>query len=358
MSVSDPRSSRAALPPGPDWASLFEDSLSAGDRLRAAQLLGACAADSGLQLRQIVGGVLAAAAAHWHGGDATATAAQVHANAAALIGVTQRMLDAVLDGYARQARAELDRHDDERTAFINDLLTGRADPGRLAERAGRYGIRLSATHTVLVGRADGLNAEIAHRVDAALAARFGEGNTVTTLRNGELVCISAGGLRGIDAEFAHLLLNELGAGRWQVAVGRTLQGLHGLAASLEEAHNALEHAAKLGFTAPLLNAADLLVFPVLLRDRDAINDLVSTVLGPLTAARGGARPYLDTLGVLFDNQGNYTATARDMHLSVRAVTYRLDRIRDLTGYHPGESTQRFTLHAAVLGARLLGWPPV
>jgi DNA-binding PucR family transcriptional regulator len=60
--------------------------------------------------------------------------------------------------------------------------------------------------------------------------------------------------------------------------------------------------------------------------------------------------------VLFDNQGNYTATARHMHLSVRAVTYRLDRIRDLTGYHPGEPTQRFTLQAAVLGARLLGWP--
>jgi DNA-binding PucR family transcriptional regulator len=94
----------------------------------------------------------------------------------------------------------------------------------------------------------------------------------------------------------------------------------------------------------------------LLRDREAITDLVTPVLGPLTEARGGARPYLETLTVLFDNQGNYTATARQLHLSVRAVTYRLDRIRSLTGYHPGEPTQRFTLHAAVLGARLLDWP--
>jgi hypothetical protein len=45
----------------------------------------------------------------------------------------------------------------------------------------------------------------------------------------------------------------------------------------------------------VLNAADLLVFPVLLRDRDAIVDLVTTVLGPLTTARGGAQPYLDTV---------------------------------------------------------------
>ncbi|MER7469704.1 helix-turn-helix domain-containing protein [Micromonospora sp. NPDC000018] len=190
----------------------------------------------------------------------------------------------------------------------------------------------------------------------ARLAVFGEGNTLTTLRDGDLVCISAGGLRGVAAELAHLLIAEVGADGWQIAVGRAHPGLPGLAASLDEARNTLDHAAKLGFTTPVLNAADLLVFPVLLRDRDAITDLVTTVLGPLTNARGGAQPYLDTLTVLFDNQGNYTATARQMHLSVRAVTYRLDRIHDLTGYHPGEPTQRFTLHAAVLGARLLGWP--
>jgi DNA-binding PucR family transcriptional regulator len=98
------------------------------------------------------------------------------------------------------------------------------------------------------------------------------------------------------------------------------------------------------------------VFPVLLRDREAITDLVDTVLGPLRTARGGPHPYLETLSVLLDHQGNYTATARALHLSVRAVTYRLDRIQTLTGYHPGDPTQRFTLHAAVLGARLLDWP--
>ena len=124
---------------------------------------------------------------------------------------------------------------------------------------------------------------------------------------------------------------------------------------MEEAADALDLAGRLGFTAPVLRAADLLVFPVLLRDRDAITDLVTTVLGPLREARGGPRPYLETLTALFDNQGNHTATAREMHLSVRAVTYRLERIRALTGFHPAEPTQRFTLQTAVLGARLLGW---
>jgi DNA-binding PucR family transcriptional regulator len=122
--------------------------------------------------------------------------------------------------------------------------------------------------------------------------------------------------------------------------------------------NTLELARRLGFTVPVLQAADLLVFPVLLRDREAITDLVTSVLGPLVTARGGPAPYLATLDALFENQGNYAATARELHLSVRAVTYRLDRIRALTGYHPGEPTQRFTLQTAVLGARLLGWPDV
>ncbi|MBQ0904187.1 CdaR family transcriptional regulator [Micromonospora sp. U21] len=330
----------------------------ASARLQAAVNLGARAADDGLKLRELVAGVLDAATAHWSAtpvGTAD-TATTLHARAETLLDTARGLLTAAVDGYTRQNRAELDRHDSERAVFVNDLLTGRADPGDLAERAHRYGIRLSASHTVLTARAASLTPGITHRIDVALASRFGEGNTLTTLRDGDVVCISAGGLRGIAAELAHLLLTELGAGNWQIAVGRTHPGLHGLATSLDEARHTLDHAAKLGFTAPVLNAADLLVFPVLLRDRDAITDLVTTVLGPLTAARGGAEPYLETLTLLFDNQGNHTATARQMHLSVRAITYRLDRIRDLTGYHPGEPTQRFTLQAAVLGARLLGWP--
>jgi DNA-binding PucR family transcriptional regulator len=41
---------------------------------------------------------------------------------------------------------------------------------------------------------------------------------------------------------------------------------------------------------------------------------------------------------------------------VRAVTYRLNRINKLTGKDVNDPTERFTLEAAVLGARLLDWP--
>ncbi len=41
---------------------------------------------------------------------------------------------------------------------------------------------------------------------------------------------------------------------------------------------------------------------------------------------------------------------------MRAVTYRLQRVEDLLGRDPSDPAGRFALHAAVLGARLLGWP--
>jgi len=85
-------------------------------------------------------------------------------------------------------------------------------------------------------------------------------------------------------------------------------------------------------------------------------DLVQSVLGRLVEARGGAEPLLATLDAYFATGGITTETARRIHLSVRAVTYRLERIKTLTGYDPTDPTQRFTVHTALLGARLLGWP--
>ena len=48
--------------------------------------------------------------------------------------------------------------------------------------------------------------------------------------------------------------------------------------------------------------------------------------------------------------------ARQLSLSVRALTYRLERIRILTGSDPADPLHRYTLQTAAIGARLLGWP--
>jgi DNA-binding PucR family transcriptional regulator len=93
-----------------------------------------------------------------------------------------------------------------------------------------------------------------------------------------------------------------------------------------------------------------------MRDQPAIADLVHAVLNPLVESRGGAAVLLETLDAYFATGCVATETALRLHLSVRAVTYRLDRVRALTGFNPADPKHRFTLHAAVLGARALGWP--
>ncbi|NED90470.1 PucR family transcriptional regulator, partial [Streptomyces sp. SID11233] len=107
---------------------------------------------------------------------------------------------------------------------------------------------------------------------------------------------------------------------------------------------------------PVLHAEDLLVFPVLTRDRQAMYDLMDTVLGPLEEARGGAGPLLVTLREYFEAGCVSAEAARRLNLSVRALTYRLERIRTLTGLDLSDSLDRYSLHTAVIGARLFGWP--
>jgi sugar diacid utilization regulator len=152
-------------------------------------------------------------------------------------------------------------------------------------------------------------------------------------------------------------LNRMQYGRpWQIALGRHYPGAYGIARSYEEARDGLRMAARVHVTTPVIRAEDLLIYRVLTRDQPAIVDLVRTVLGPLNAARGGVGPLLETLDTYFATGGVATETAARLHLSVRAVTYRLGRVRALTGYSPSDPAHRFTIQAAVLGAKLLGWP--
>jgi len=107
---------------------------------------------------------------------------------------------------------------------------------------------------------------------------------------------------------------------------------------------------------PVVNAHDLIVYRVVLRDQPAIVDLVHTVLSPLVQARGGAAPLIDTLEAHFDTGGVATESAKRLHVSVRTVTNRLHRVKVLTGYNPSDAADRFALQPAVLGAKALNWP--
>ncbi|HZF88844.1 PucR family transcriptional regulator [Streptomyces sp.] len=307
------------------------------------------AAEAGIGLRAVVRAHLAAAQ--------RVRPALPQADADHLLAAVEQAVDAFAEGHERAQHVAMRQQEAARREFIDDLLYGRSDLGRLAERAERFGLLLSHAHAVAVAQgrepySDGY--EVTRTVESSLAARFGNRRILLTTKDGRLICVAPADEPDVLAHFAKQAYAATDGG--QVAIGRSHPGAGGVVHSYEEALNALDLAARMNLEDPVLYAADLLVYPVLTRDRQAMADLVRTVLGPLQQARGGAKPLLDTLTAYFDSGCVTAQAARRLALSVRAMTYRLDRIHRLTGADPGDPVQRYTLQTAVVGARLLDWP--
>ncbi|MFE6484443.1 PucR family transcriptional regulator [Streptomyces sp. NPDC057757] len=316
------------------------------DELDSRRALGERAAEAGYGLRVLVGAHLAAARANW---PSTASESSLAA--------VEQAVDAFAEGYERAQLLAVRQEEAARREFIDDLLYGRSDLGLLAERAERFGLRLSHVHAVAVARGESGYDEgdaVPREVERALIGRFGDRSILVTTKDGRLVCVAPGDQDDVLAYFAKRAHAATEGG--QVAVGRPRPGPGGVVHSYEEALNALDLAERLELDAPVLYAADLLVYPVLTRDRQAMADLVLSALGPLRQARGGAKPLLDTLTAYFDSGCVAAEAARRLSLSVRALTYRLDRIHRLTGANPADPVHRYMLQTAVIGARLLDWP--
>jgi sugar diacid utilization regulator len=301
------------------------------------------AAEDGRGLAELVDETLEAAGRAWEGEPVNA------ASMAAL----RAAVAALAAGHGRAYRERLRREEEGRREFVADLLSSRSDLGRLAEHAERFGLNLACAHVVAVAEGDGydLDDPPVRALERQLLGRFGEQEVLLAVKHGRLVCIVPSG-PGEDA--AVKAFADLAQGR-RVVVGRPHSGPGGVVHSYEEARSALEQAGQLGLPGRLLHSADLLVLPVLLRDRDALEELVRSVVGPLRNARGGAEPLLETLTAYAESRYVAAEAARRLGLSVRALAYRVARVVRLTGLDPDDALQRYTLETAVFGARLLGW---
>ncbi|MFB6813761.1 PucR family transcriptional regulator [Streptomyces sp. NPDC056347] len=340
-----------------DYARILADVAATGrrltrDELEGHRLLGKGAAEDGFQLRALVSRHLLETRAAWPlgpGADAVSTDS--------VLAAVEQAVDAFAEGFERAQRMTVRREEAARREFIDDLLYGRSDLGRLAERATRFGLRLSRAHAVAVATGPEAYTEtdsVPRTVETALLTRFSGRKILLTTKDGRLVCIAPGSQPDVLRFFAKQSHAATNGGR--VAVGRPHHGPGGVVHSYDEALEALDLAERMALDDPVLYAADLLVYPVLTRDRQAMADLVRSELGPLQKARGGAEPLLKTLNVYFEAGCVAAETARRLSLSVRALTYRLERIHQLTGSDPADPMHRYTLQTAVIGARLLDWP--
>ncbi|MEV6332003.1 PucR family transcriptional regulator [Streptomyces sp. NPDC051909] len=260
------------------YAEILADSCATGRRLTREELdglraRGERAAEDGLGLRPLVRAHLTAARASHPG---LPEAAHRH-----LLAVVEQAVDAFTEGHERAQRLAVRQEEAARREFVDDLLYGRSDLGRLAERAERFGLLLSHAHAVAVAEgpepyADGY--PVSRSVESSLVARFGNRRILITTKDGRLICVAPADEPEVLAYFAKLAYGATDGGH--VAIGRAHPGAGGVVHSYEEALNALDLAARMDLDAPVLHASDLLVYPVLTRDRQAMADLVVSVLGP------------------------------------------------------------------------------
>jgi sugar diacid utilization regulator len=379
VSVAEAASKDAGVPPDllGDYLSMLAAATVAGRRPHARELdaiggLGRQAAQDGVPSSSIVNLYLSAAWRLWRELPKVSRsddAEVVRAAAEAVLRVVDDAIAALVDGYQTAQRQLIRREVSLRRELVDDLIRGDADVAGLLERAEPFGLDLGRAHVITLGAPSQRlpDSEVAvSSVERMVLDHFADRDVLVATKDGMLVVLSPAvphpSLRnrppGRDlAELVHAQLEQLPAGApWRVASGRPYPGAYGVARSYEEAREAVALAYRLKLATPIVRTRDFLVYRVLVRDHVAIRDLVHEVLSPLLEARGGAEPLLDTLEAYFAAGEVATEAARRLHLSVRAVTYRLDRVKEITGHDPADPTERFTLYTAVLGARLLGWP--
>lgn len=337
--------------------------------------VGRQAALDGVNLPSLVDGFLSASRIIWvqsvdHPvGDRRLARQELLATGEAIFRAADAALAAVARGFGLARRSMVRHQESERREFIDDLLAGSTDTAAVVSTAERFGLQITAPHTVVValaGESFRDNPAVVVELETRLRSPFPRRDMLVATKDDRLVVVLGehGGRELPLAEDDRLVKALLDEVRRRVddeqpvrlSVGPALEGPAGISASYRAARQGADLAQRLSWPDPVVRPRQVAVYEVLLRDRQALTSLVRSVLSPLTTARGGAAPLLLTLLAYLECGGVATETARQMSLSVRAVTYRLGRIKTLTGWDPTNPAHWLTLHTAAEGARLLGWP--
>ena len=363
-----------------DYLPILADAATSGRapkraELDAVRLQGRHAAESGVPVGRGVDLYLSAARRVW--AELPAVIRQrdynaVRAAAEALLQVVDEAVASFADGHAEAGRELIRKEEALRRDLVDDLLRGDAHLSELVGRAEPFGLDLTRAHQVALAQPRQRLPSIAAAISSlerVVLDRFGDRDVLVATKDGLVVVIALAEATGAPdtsmglattgnlGKTVHSELSRLRRGSpWRVAIGRAHPGAYGIARSYEEARDGLTMAARMHLDSPIVETRDLLTYRVLARDQPALTDLVYSVLHPLRQARGGAGPLVETLAAYFDCGCVATAAAARLHLSVRTVTYRLDRVKSLTGFDPLDPAHRYTLHTAVLGAKLLDWP--
>ena len=364
-----------------DYLPLLADAAVSGRRPKRAELdavglLGRRAAEQGISAGRVVQLYLSAARRLWQDLPMVVRSRDreaVRAAAAAVLQVVDDAVATLAEGYAVARRDLVRREETLRRELIDDLLRGDSDLGALVERAEPFGLDLARVHQVALAapsrRLPDADAAIS-ALEAVIFDRLGDRDVLVATKDGLLVVLApadaaqpAGSSPAPDAgsELGRLMHRELEP----AAARASLAGRGRPAAPRPVRHRPLLRGGPRGADhgRPAARGQPRSSTPTTCSSTGcccATSPPSSTWCTPCSArcvqARGGAGPLLATLEAYFATGGVATESAKRLHVSVRTVTYRLDRVKALTGYDPADPAHRFTLQAAVLGAKVLNWP--
>jgi hypothetical protein len=336
-------------------------------RVERYQAQGATAAREGVALSALVDLYLSASWRLWReiphltAGPSGVSPAPLLDAGEGMLRTTDDVVAAVAAGYQHANSALLSQSAATRREFVDDLLASHGRVGELAERALAFGLLLGARHRVAVlhrvdERIDETNVLLGYASEACRGLP-GSPPFLATSKDGNLIVVIEGGeqlTREAVAVVAKMLRRA--APDLVLGVGRSRPGESGPMRSFREATECLRLAERLPVDPAGAYADDLLIYLGLARDPALLEDLVSNVLTPLEALRGGPQDGVTTLQAYVDHRGSATATAQALHLSVRGLTYRIERIQALLSQDLDTPRDRLTVELALLAATLLDWP--
>jgi sugar diacid utilization regulator len=232
--------------------------------------------------------------------------------------------------------------------LVHDLLTGTDDQSAYL-RAEALGYDLGLPHQVAiveVSESSPMHEDVLHAARRALRRQQLPGLLGTM--TGTVVIVASDG--GADWETLRLaIVAELGGGRCRVGVGGAYPRPSQLARSLREARLALRLQKASSAVERTSVFADLDVLRLLasVDDLADVEGFVHKWLGTLAGYDERKHTELvKTLTQYLQHGGGYEATSRALSVHRSTLKYRLQRIRELTGFDLGDPETHFNLELA------------
>jgi sugar diacid utilization regulator len=268
-----------------------------------------------------------------------------------LLDASARLREEEVGAYLETERERSGTTEQTRRAFFEQLLAGALDGiDDAQQRAEELGYQLSAEYAVAVlaldtaGHDAGPTGNEVQKVlrrlnDAMSFAVIGGITPIVQMRPNSVIAIFGGSREDGDGAIRKALEKaskavQVPQGCHLIAgLGRIEPTLSGVAASHNQALQALEAARATGVHSGVISYADMLPSLLLLGDRRLAQDSWRATVEPLFAhdAANGTQ-LVETLSAYLEEGGVLAATAKRLYVHRHTLTPRLEQIEELTGH--------------------------